>query len=274
MDTAIKACGLLPKLSETSQTDGLFLEGGEGWSANFYIRLVQDFGLDTEVARHLSETYGTKSLEVAKLAKATGERWPLVGRRLVSNLPYIEAEVDYAMKEYAESVTDVLARRTRIAFLNTQSAQEAIPKIADIMAKKHKWSSERKASEIKAAQKFVSEQMGAQARKDYIASVPVSLTSVEISKYQSAFNKIDKTKKGFISLQDLRQFFKDQNQEISEVTLRDILNDVDANSNGLLELEEFLQLMSCVKRGDVLNTKVLEPLIADIKARNLPNRDQ
>ena len=170
VDTAIKACGLKPKLSNTSQTDGLFLEGGEGWTPNFYIRLaqvfilsfpllpkpwfvvgekfrlsLQDFGLDTEVARHLSETYGTKSVEVAKMARSTGERWPLVGKRLVSNFPYLEAEVQYAMQEYAETVTDVLARRTRIAFLNTQSAQEAIPKIADIMAKALKWSNERKA---------------------------------------------------------------------------------------------------------------------------------
>ena len=83
---------------------------------------------------------------MAKLAKATGQRWPLVGRRLVSNFPYIEAEVTYAMKEYAESVTDVLARRTRVAFLNTQSAQEAIPIIADMMAKEKKWSNERKAA--------------------------------------------------------------------------------------------------------------------------------
>ncbi|XP_075264256.1 glycerol-3-phosphate dehydrogenase, mitochondrial-like isoform X2 [Convolutriloba macropyga] len=241
VDAAIKACQLEPKLSEASQTDGLFLEGGEGWTPNFYIRLVQDFGLDTEVARHLSETYGTKSIEVAKLARATGERWPLVGKRIVSNFPYLEAEVQYAMQEYAETVTDVLARRTRIAFLNTQSAQEAIPKIADLMAKKLKWSKDRKASEIKAAQQFVSEQMGAQARKDYLASVPVSLTSDEINRYKSAFNNIDRKAKGFISLQDLRQFFKDQNEEISEATLRDILNDVDANSNGQLELEEFLQ---------------------------------
>ena len=49
------------------------------------------------------------------------------------------------MMEYAESVTDVIARRTRVAFLNTHSAREVIPLIADIMAKQLKWSSQRKA---------------------------------------------------------------------------------------------------------------------------------
>ena len=41
MEAAIKACDLKPPLSEKSQTDGLVLEGGHGWSPTFYIRLAQ-----------------------------------------------------------------------------------------------------------------------------------------------------------------------------------------------------------------------------------------
>lgn len=47
MEAAIKACGLNP--ARECQTDGLFLEGGEGFSPNDFIRLVQDFGLEVEV---------------------------------------------------------------------------------------------------------------------------------------------------------------------------------------------------------------------------------
>lgn len=47
MDAAIKACGLKP--ARECQTDGLLLEGGEGYSPNDFIRLVQDFGLEVEV---------------------------------------------------------------------------------------------------------------------------------------------------------------------------------------------------------------------------------
>ena len=54
-------------------------------------------------------------------------------------------QVQYAMMEYAESVTDVIARRTRVAFLNTHSAREAIPRVAEIMSKQLKWSNQRKA---------------------------------------------------------------------------------------------------------------------------------
>lgn len=47
------------------------------------------------------------------MAIMTGRRWPVVGHRLVQDYPYIEAEVLQAMKEYARTATDVIARRTR-----------------------------------------------------------------------------------------------------------------------------------------------------------------
>ena len=47
MEAAIKARGL--QSARNCQTDGLFLEGGEGYTSNYFIRLVQDYGLDVEV---------------------------------------------------------------------------------------------------------------------------------------------------------------------------------------------------------------------------------
>lgn len=49
-------------------------------------------------------------------------------------------QVRYAIKEYAATAVDVLARRTRLAFLNVQAAEEALPVIVDIMAEELKWS--------------------------------------------------------------------------------------------------------------------------------------
>lgn len=97
-----------------------------------------------QVAKHLSHTYGNKAPEVAKLASITGSRWPVVGKRLVEQFPYIEAEIQYAVKEYACTIVDFLARRTRLAFLNAEAAADAIPKIAEIMAKELKWSKTKK----------------------------------------------------------------------------------------------------------------------------------
>ena len=59
-------------------------------------------------------------------------------RRLHEEFPYLEGEVRYACKaEYAQTCVDVLARRTRLAFLNTDAAKEAMPRILDIMQVEH-----------------------------------------------------------------------------------------------------------------------------------------
>jgi len=47
-----------------------------------------------KVAEHLSKSYGDKAFKVAKLAQLTGKRWPVVGKKLHDDFPYIEAEVD------------------------------------------------------------------------------------------------------------------------------------------------------------------------------------
>ena len=95
-----------------------------------------------QVAEHLAQTYGDKSPQVAKLAAITGHRWPVVGKKLVEEFPYIEAEVTYAVRhEYACTAIDMVARRTRLAFLNVQAADEALPAIVRIMGKELGWSS-------------------------------------------------------------------------------------------------------------------------------------
>lgn len=164
VDAAIKACHLKPALMEC-QTDGLVLEGGEGFTPNLFMGLVQDYGLDIEVAKHLSHCYGTKAVWVAKEASPTGHRWPIVGKRLTSEFPHIEAEVKFAVEEYACTVVDVLARRTRLAFLNVETAQEILPRVVDVMAKELGWSRARKEQESKDAMEFLV-QMGLSLKQE------------------------------------------------------------------------------------------------------------
>jgi glycerol-3-phosphate dehydrogenase len=61
-------------------------------------------------------------------------------RNSVSVVPQIR----YAVKEYACTAIDVIARRLRLAFLNVQAAQEALPAIIDILAEELKWSNDVK----------------------------------------------------------------------------------------------------------------------------------
>ena len=81
---------------------------------------------------------------MVRMCKVTGKRWPLVGKRLSDEFPYIEAEVRYSVKEYASTVVDVLARRTRLAFLNVHVAAEVVPRIVEIMGDELGWDKARR----------------------------------------------------------------------------------------------------------------------------------
>lgn len=109
-----------------------------------YIRLVQDFGLECEVAQHMAQSYGDRAFKVAKMAQLTGKRWPIIGKKIHPEFPYIDAEIRYGIREYACTAIDMIARRLRLSFLNVQAAQEALPVIVDIMAEELGWSKEEK----------------------------------------------------------------------------------------------------------------------------------
>ncbi len=67
----------------------------------------------------------------------------MIGKRLHEEFPYIEAEISYAVKEYARTAVDILARRTRLSFLNVVAAEEALPNIIQIMAKELNWNEQK-----------------------------------------------------------------------------------------------------------------------------------
>ncbi|XP_068165428.1 glycerol-3-phosphate dehydrogenase, mitochondrial isoform X2 [Antennarius striatus] len=254
LDAAVKAHNLT---AEPCKTVGLSLEGAKGWKPTLYIRLVQDYGLENEVAQHLASTYGGKAFDVAKMAQVTGQRWPIVGKRLVSEFPYIEAEVMYAIKEYACTALDVIARRTRLGFLNVQAADEALPRIVQIMGKELDWSQERKTEELEMARKFLYQEMGYRSRSEQLTKTSeINLDYQEVVRYKKRFHKFDKESKGFITTVDVQQVLDSINVHIDENSLHEILNEVDLNKNGQVEIDEFLQLMSAVKKGKVSDSRL------------------
>ncbi|XP_029696177.1 glycerol-3-phosphate dehydrogenase, mitochondrial-like [Takifugu rubripes] len=239
------------------KTVGLMLDGAKGWTPTFYIRLVQDYGLEKEVAQHLASTYGAKAYDVAKIAQVTGQRWPIVGKRLVSEFPYIEAEVLYAIKEYACTAIDIIARRTRLGFLNVQAADEALPRIVEIMGKELDWSQEKRTAELDAARKFLYHEMGYRSRSEQLTKTSeINLDYQEVVRYKKRFHKFDKERKGFITTVDVQQVLENINVHIDENSLHEILNEVDLNKNGQVEIDEFLQLMSAVKKGQVSDSRL------------------
>jgi len=69
----------------------------------------------------------------------------------------IDAEVRYAVQhEYAQTAIDVLARRTRLSFLNSRVALDALPLVVDIMAEELNWTYKQRQDQIDKAVKFLS----------------------------------------------------------------------------------------------------------------------
>lgn len=252
VDKAVQVCNLKP--ASGCRTKGLLIDGAHGYSPTMFIRLVQDFGLENEVAQHLARTYGDKAYKVAKMATLTGKRWPVVGKRLHEEYPYLEAEVLYAVREYACTAVDIIARRTRLAFCNVHAAEEALPTVIKIMAQELKWSKQQQEEETQRAKRFLRKEMGLDLGRAE-ANVPINFTKDEINQYVKRFKSLDYDNKGYITVNDLRRYFKKIGERVSEDQLHDILNEVDLNKNAQVDLGEFLQLMNLIKSGNLTNSR-------------------
>jgi glycerol-3-phosphate dehydrogenase len=144
------------KLDGRCQTHQLKLIGAHGFTKLLFISLIQHFGMETTVARHLAHSYGDRSWSVAQLCGSSHERFPLRGVKISNLYPYVDGEIRYAVREeYAETAIDVLARRTRLAFLNAQAALEALPMVIDIMGQELNWDDSRREREMKDATRFL-----------------------------------------------------------------------------------------------------------------------
>ncbi len=75
--------------------------------------------------------YGTDAKNIQELIKENAS----LAEKLHEDFPYRAAEIVWAIRfEMARSLEDVLARRTRILFLDAKAAIEIAPRVAEIMA--------------------------------------------------------------------------------------------------------------------------------------------
>lgn len=80
---------------------------------------------------------------------------PEWGEKLHANLPYLKAEVVWAVREeMARNVEDVLARRTRALLLDARASIEIAPEVASIMAKELGFTSEWEEEQIRYYSEF------------------------------------------------------------------------------------------------------------------------
>jgi glycerol-3-phosphate dehydrogenase len=154
--------------------------------------------METDVADHLVHNYGDRAFAVAALASETGSRWPVMGRRLAYPYLFIEAEVRYAcQREYACTAVDVLARRTRLAFLNAQAAADALPRIVEIMMDELKWSQERAQQEYADALSYL-KTMGLD-----LQSSRAVFNREQIGQFKREFIKLDSDADGMVRIRQL-----------------------------------------------------------------------
>ncbi|KAF9365250.1 mitochondrial glycerol-3-phosphate dehydrogenase [Mortierella sp. NVP85] len=275
VDAAIKEFNLQPVRGCT--TDRVKLIGSHGYSDTMFIRLIQQFGLETEIAQHLSNSYGDRAWAVASLAQTTGKRWPIFGRRVCQQYPYIEAEVRYAVRrEYACTAVDVLARRLRLAFLNVHAAFEALPRVIDIMTEELQWDQARRAKETEEAKKFlmtmglpvnpiayptnisdivVHETDKKSQKSSWVRHAPVPDTFYtraqfnpeELAEFHKVFGALDYDGDGHIDGKDLGQVLKNLNMDVDAQVLKGIIDEVDLDNSGTIEFNEFLEVMGGLK---------------------------
>ena len=81
---------------------------------------------------------------------------PALGARLSPRYPFLRAEVVFAVQqEYAISACDVLARRTRLAFLSAAEARAALPIVIDLMAPLLGWGAAQRKAEVASTEAFL-----------------------------------------------------------------------------------------------------------------------
>src|SRR5579884_1388837 len=114
-------------------TEKLLLTGAIGWR-NVRQEIEgrsRQLGLAPESVKHLEDNFGSHASEVLDLI----EEEKSLGERLVSDLPYLRAEVIYACRaEMAMTLEDVLARRTRIILEDGARGADIAPEVATLMA--------------------------------------------------------------------------------------------------------------------------------------------
>eukprot|EP00382_Lankesteria_abbotti_P011321 CAMPEP_0113850152 /NCGR_PEP_ID=MMETSP0372-20130328/3656_1 /TAXON_ID=340204 /ORGANISM="Lankesteria abbotti" /LENGTH=185 /DNA_ID=CAMNT_0000820279 /DNA_START=237 /DNA_END=794 /DNA_ORIENTATION=- /assembly_acc=CAM_ASM_000359 len=99
-------------------------------------KLMHDFGISIDTARHLVSNYGFRAIELCKTGYEMGTLTPLV-----EGHPFQRAEILYGIRhEMARTPLDVLARRMRVAFVDVDAATSVLSDVVGTMATELKWS--------------------------------------------------------------------------------------------------------------------------------------
>jgi glycerol-3-phosphate dehydrogenase len=121
------------------------LAGAAGYDKAFSKDIEKEYSLPADVAGHLAGKFGTTALEALELLKEN----PAWNRRIAARLPVIEAEIIFCIRyEMAETIEDLLARRTGAQLHGWTEAIEAAPRVAELLAQEKRWEPGQSASAV------------------------------------------------------------------------------------------------------------------------------
>jgi len=227
------------KHATACSTKKIKLLGGEGYHDLLHVQLVQKYGISTEMAQHLCHTYGATAFAVCELARPTGSSGVhRFGKELVKGFPFMEEEVEYACKhEMAVTVKDMLSLRMRLAYINSEAAKKAIPRVAELMAQHLGWSKKEKSRQIKLAEDYLGQFGGPVADKK-----GAKLRQATATDLHEVFAAQDKAMSGFIDVQQLNAAsiqlgFPFRNDK----DLKTTFSEIDTNGKGRISELEFVE---------------------------------
>jgi glycerol-3-phosphate dehydrogenase len=142
IDAVLQHLGLPYKASLTRDHS---LVGAEKPTVSLRMSLLSRNGISEDVARHLVDKFASRATRVLELA----EESPDLLQPVVNGSPVIRAEVTYCVRnEMAQTIEDVLFRRTGLQLYSWRSAIRAAPTVASILRRELNWSAEAENSAI------------------------------------------------------------------------------------------------------------------------------
>ena len=122
--------------SHACETGWLPLDYDEAEMAHAVDNLMQESGVERDVAAHLVEAYGPDAAKVLEIAHGDVS----LQSRIIAEEPYLVAEVRYAARyEMAMKLVDFIFRRTQLAIRLKDHGRSVARSIANEMAKELGW---------------------------------------------------------------------------------------------------------------------------------------
>lgn len=142
IDAVQRELGEAPSASLTRQRP---LAGAKGFDASFASKLEKEYALPADVARHLSGKFGGRALKIVELLDENAE-WKM---RVTEGVPAIQAELVFSIRfEMAETIEDLLARRTGVQMYGWKVALAAAPVAGQLLAREKGWDSAGEAAAV------------------------------------------------------------------------------------------------------------------------------